>query len=57
MKTKIKSVLNLIEDNEEHCISLLATFWKYLTSVNLDRFIIKFKENNYKKSERLIEFY
>ena len=57
MKTKIKSVFNLIEENEEHCISLLATFCKYLTSVNLDRFISKFKENNYEKSERLIEFY
>ena len=57
MKSKIKNVLDLIEENEEHCISLIATFSKYLTSVNQDRFINKFKENNYEKTERMIEFY
>ncbi len=42
---------------EEHCIGILTSLFKYLTGVEMDRLVFKFKENNCEKCERLVEFY
>lgn len=57
MKNKLKKMADLIEENEEHCVSIITTLCKFLVNVNLDRLVFKFQENNFEKCERLIEFY
>lgn len=48
---------SLIADCEEHCLSIIFSLCKYTESVNKDRLLYKFKENNGEKCERLVEFY
>jgi beta-catenin-like protein 1 len=48
---------DIIESIEEHILSLIASLFKFTKSVQYDRLIYKFKENNHEKCERIIEFY
>ena len=46
-----------MEDSEINCISIVSNLCKFCQSVERDRLTYKFRENNYEKCERLVEFY
>ena len=46
-----------MEDSEVNCISIISNLCKFSQGVERDRLTYKFRENNYEKCERLIEFY
>lgn len=48
---------SLIENSEEHCLTILSNLTKYLKGLQLDRFNFKFREKEGEKLERLFEFY
>ena len=54
---KGKKNKDTIESIEEHILSLISSLFKFSKSVQYDRLIYKFKENNHEKCERIIEFY
>jgi beta-catenin-like protein 1 len=54
---KGKKNKKLIDTFEQHILSLIVSLCKYSKNVNHDRLIYKFKEMNYEKCERIVEFY